>query len=326
MASLNVMRLSAAEPDGLDGRLPNYAMRCVPLEGAPFHVGLTTIATPGMALQIGACSPLIGHGAPASGVAAIQVPLRGHRTLRLNGNLVGAPSVGLYAPGSEIHRANPQGSTWLAIALPAATAEALLDLPSAADLCRHGAHSLSRIPHAAQAGLVRFGQAALAAAGDGDAFLAPEAAASFASDLAEAARGLMRAMQPAAGPERAAAANTRIVARAQAFAEAVLLRPVYNDELCQAVGVSSTRLSVAFHAVLGLSPQRYLKLRRLTLLRHALQRRDGPQELVKSVCHRHGFWHLGQLATDYRALFRETPSETMAAARRGAAEACALAS
>jgi len=106
----------------------------------------------------------------------------------------------------------------------------------------------------------------------------------------------------------------------------VLLRPVYNDELCQAVGVSSTRLSVAFHAVLGLSPQRYLKLPRLTLLRHALQRRDGPQELVKSVCHRHGFWHLGQLATDYRALFRETPSETMAAARRGAAEACALAS
>lgn len=101
-----------------------------------------------------------------------------------------------------------------------------------------------------------------------------------------------------------------------------LARPIYNEEICAVLGLSSTRLAVAFRAVLGISPQRYLKMRRLTALRHALRHPDDRHELVKSICLRHGFWHLGQLAADYQAMFHETPLQTLAAARgRLAAEA-----
>lgn len=316
MARLSIRDLSATEPDELDGLLPNYAMRCVPLTGSRFHVGMTTIAAPGLALQIGQCSPLVGHGAPAAGIAAIQVPLGGHRTLRLNGEMLEAPAIGLYGPGSEVHRANPRGSTWLVIALPAASVEARLDPPAGTALQRRGAHAVLSISPAVQEAMARLGQGALAAARDGETLQDPEAARAFEADLAEAARGLLRATAPPASTERASAANTRIVAQAEAFVSSVLTRAVYNDEICNALGVSSTRLAVAFQAVLGISPQRYLKLRRLSGLRHALRRPADPQELVKSVCLRHGFWHLGQLAADYQALFNETPSQTMAAARR----------
>jgi len=33
---------------------------------------------------------------------------------------------------------------------------------------------------------------------------------------------------------------------------------------------------------------------------------------VKQVAYAHGFWHLGQFAHDYKRLFGESPSETLA--------------
>ena len=37
--------------------------------------------------------------------------------------------------------------------------------------------------------------------------------------------------------------------------------------------------------------------------------------MVKSVALAHGFWQLGNFAHDYRAMFGELPSETLAAAK-----------
>jgi hypothetical protein len=36
------------------------------------------------------------------------------------------------------------------------------------------------------------------------------------------------------------------------------------------------------------------------------------RDCVSAVANRWGFWHLGQLAADYRNLFDELPSETLA--------------
>jgi AraC family ethanolamine operon transcriptional activator len=67
-----------------------------------------------------------------------------------------------------------------------------------------------------------------------------------------------------------------------------------------------------------MSPQAYLRRRRLVLVRRALQSaRDGPA-LVKSVALAHGFWHQGRFARDYAAMFGEMPSETVGKDRRGA--------
>lgn len=91
-------------------------------------------------------------------------------------------------------------------------------------------------------------------------------------------------------------------------------RPIYTEQLCDALGISASGLAEAFHAVFSVSPHHYLKLRRLSMVRAALLSRDGPPPLVKSVALSHGFWHLGNFARDYCATFGELPSQTRARA------------
>lgn len=62
-------------------------------------------------------------------------------------------------------------------------------------------------------------------------------------------------------------------------------------------------------------PHWCLKIRRLAMARSMLVDRDGPLPLIKSVALGFGFRHLGQFALDYRAMYGETPSMTLARAR-----------
>ena len=100
--------------------------------------------------------------------------------------------------------------------------------------------------------------------------------------------------------------------------DADLTLPVYTEQLCAALGVSARHLHDAFRAVLGISPHAYLKRRRLMLVHHALKFGGAEAPLVKSVALAHGFWHLGNFAHDYRELFGQSPSDTLAQARQAA--------
>jgi hypothetical protein len=51
------------------------------------------------------------------------------------------------------------------------------------------------------------------------------------------------------------------------------------------------------------------------MVRQALESAGPEPPLVKTVALDHGFWHLGHFACDYRDLFGETPSETVARAK-----------
>ena len=64
----------------------------------------------------------------------------------------------------------------------------------------------------------------------------------------------------------------------------------------------------------GISPHRYLKLRRMSLVLGTLLASAGPWRSVKAAALSYGFWHLGQFAHDYRAIFGELPSATLARA------------
>ncbi|MDO9713805.1 helix-turn-helix domain-containing protein, partial [Paracraurococcus lichenis] len=108
----------------------------------------------------------------------------------------------------------------------------------------------------------------------------------------------------------------RTVLRADEYLRIHMDRPIYTEELCDAIGTSASGLAEAFRAVFGVTPHRFLKLRRMGMVRAALRSIDGPMPLVKSVALAHGFWHLGQFAHDYRETFGEMPSETLARSRR----------
>jgi AraC family ethanolamine operon transcriptional activator len=89
-------------------------------------------------------------------------------------------------------------------------------------------------------------------------------------------------------------------------------QPIYSSDLARRLGVSVRTIHDAVLHVSGMSLHRYLRLRRLWLVRQQL--RAGSQS-VKAAALAFGFWHFGDFAQSYRALFGETPSETLARAR-----------
>ncbi|MGE4404251.1 helix-turn-helix domain-containing protein [Pseudomonas sp.] len=82
-------------------------------------------------------------------------------------------------------------------------------------------------------------------------------------------------------------------------------------ELCRTLGVSERTLRSAFVATLGMAPARYLRLRRLHLLRAALAVADHRQTSVAEVAARFAYTDCGRMAADYHALFGEYPSATL---------------
>ncbi|WP_423966643.1 helix-turn-helix domain-containing protein [Bradyrhizobium sp.] len=88
--------------------------------------------------------------------------------------------------------------------------------------------------------------------------------------------------------------------------------PIYSEELAQKVGVSVRTLHDTVLRYRGMSLHRYLRLRRLWLVRRRLLL--GAQS-VKACALAFGFWHLGDFSRSYRSQFGESPSETLARSR-----------
>jgi AraC family ethanolamine operon transcriptional activator len=88
--------------------------------------------------------------------------------------------------------------------------------------------------------------------------------------------------------------------------------PIYSGELARQVGVSVRTVHDTVHRYTGMSLHRYLRLRRLWLVRQRL--REGTHS-VKASALAFGFWHLGDFARSYQSEFGETPSQTVARAR-----------
>jgi AraC family ethanolamine operon transcriptional activator len=98
--------------------------------------------------------------------------------------------------------------------------------------------------------------------------------------------------------------------------ESVLLgnlrTPIYSRGLATAVGVSVRTLHDVIMQFRGMSLHRYLRLKRLWLVRQRLLAGDIS---VKACALEYGFWHLSDFSISYRACFGETPSETLAKRR-----------
>lgn len=83
------------------------------------------------------------------------------------------------------------------------------------------------------------------------------------------------------------------------------------NELCDVGMVSDRSLRNIFYEIFGISPSRYIKVQRLGSVRKQLAEAAPANGLVVDIANSHGFWHMGQFAKDYRALFGELPSATL---------------
>jgi AraC-like DNA-binding protein len=103
-------------------------------------------------------------------------------------------------------------------------------------------------------------------------------------------------------------------ALAKRFEEAVEANfdcPLPISDLCRVIGVSGRTLRSLCRVQLGISPQRFLALRRLHLARQVLLLSDPDSSTVTEIATRHGLWELGRFAVAYKALFGESPSATL---------------
>jgi AraC-like DNA-binding protein len=141
----------------------------------------------------------------------------------------------------------------------------------------------------------------------------------------EAARGLEEALidamvdcltTPDRREDRAAQRrHTAIMQRFRMALEASDDKAVYLPELCSRIGVSGRTLRLCCQEHLGMGPKRFLLLRRMHLARRALRKADA-NATVTDIATEFGFWELGRFAVEYKALFGESPSETLQLASR----------
>ena len=105
--------------------------------------------------------------------------------------------------------------------------------------------------------------------------------------------------------------RARVMRRLEEVLTSTPDRPLYMPQLCTTVGASYTMLRDCCQDYLGMSPKRYLWLRRMQLVRRALRIADAEKTTVTEIATDYGFWELGRFAVAYRSLFGEAPSAAL---------------
>ncbi|MBR1086637.1 helix-turn-helix transcriptional regulator [Bradyrhizobium manausense] len=107
--------------------------------------------------------------------------------------------------------------------------------------------------------------------------------------------------------------NFKMFQQIRALLSDDLAQPIYSEEIARKLGLSVRTMHDVVRRYRGMSLHRYLRLRRLWLVR---QRLLAGAESVKAVALAFGFWHLSDFARSYRDQFGETPSETLEFGRK----------
>jgi AraC-like DNA-binding protein len=103
----------------------------------------------------------------------------------------------------------------------------------------------------------------------------------------------------------------RVMRRLEEVLRATSGETLYMAELSVRVGASYWMLRDYCLEYLGMSPKRYLWLRRMHLAWRALRRPNAERTTVAEIGSNYGFWELGRFSVAYRSLFDESPSTTL---------------
>lgn len=105
--------------------------------------------------------------------------------------------------------------------------------------------------------------------------------------------------------------RSKLIAQAEKEMLAHLDKPLTLKQLAQNLVSSSSALSYGFQDLFGISPMRYLKVRRLNVVRQHLKAREPENCTVAILANQFGFCNLSHFSKDYKTMFGELPSKTL---------------
>jgi AraC family transcriptional regulator, ethanolamine operon transcriptional activator len=101
------------------------------------------------------------------------------------------------------------------------------------------------------------------------------------------------------------------IKRAREFIEAHLDEPIRMDQVCTYSATTIRQLERTFRYELQMSPNQYIRARRLAAVNRKLVHANGNGDSITQIAMDHGFSHLSRFAGAYRQQFGELPSETL---------------
>jgi AraC-like DNA-binding protein len=213
----------------------------------------------------------------------------------------------ILGPGANLDLYLPAGSRLMIMALPASATSASRTLAGAdaVQYCELDVSQGEVVSHCLEAlGQIRNDPSSMPAQRNLRELLKPAAA-------------LFRDSSPPSLAKRSRLQRHIAVIRACEFVDSHLRAPIALVNLCEAAGVSTRALEYGFRDFYDLGPMAYVRNLRLCRVRHdLLDPTQAPS--VSSAARRWSFTHMGQFSHDYRALFGEMPSKTLAAHQRAA--------
>jgi AraC-like DNA-binding protein len=232
-------------------------------------------------------------------------------TVMRNGAELSTTKIARLRPGQSYYQHTSGPTVHCALSLPLDNMEAMCAIGGCQPTPRDDDVTITPPPEA-MAKLQRLAKAAADLAEDAPAVLAhPEAARGLEQALVEAMMHSLGSGEVHA--DRAALRqHAAIMRRFDTVAEQHLDEPVFIPELCKEVGASIRTLNLCCHEHLGMGPKHYLLLRRMHLVRRALRENTPSETTVTRIAARYGFWQFGRFAVEYKALFGEAPSATLA--------------
>jgi AraC family ethanolamine operon transcriptional activator len=106
--------------------------------------------------------------------------------------------------------------------------------------------------------------------------------------------------------------KAQIVRIASEYFDAHADERVSLADLAKVAAASARSLNYAFQDLVGMSPMRYFRMKRLGRARSKLVQASPQRGAVKQAALSAGYTHLGRFSAEYHELFGELPSVTLA--------------
>lgn len=254
------------------------------------------------------------HGRAQNQLSFVTRPSPHLNDVRINGRFAELHDFVVIPPCVEFVSCSQEPHNWISVSMnPEALDQSDHPLHRERDICRGSTAFLAATPLSMTAKfretIDRIGRAAAPSSSQQELDFPKELADAIVEALAAAFLGRDRARDV-----RQAGLNSAetLVHEALRLATADEWSSPSVQAIAAALGVSERTLLRAFQSILGVGPAHYLKLRKLNAVRRFIVKFASPDQTITALLAAHGVTEFGRFAGEYRQLFGERPSETLA--------------